>query len=86
MPGLKAIGNRRALEALAARQTAQNATPDDIATLQAILEEMREHSRANNLLLYSDTNGRLHRAVIRIADGRLVGREELNGAAAAGGR
>jgi len=58
---------RAALEALAARQAAQNATPDDVAALQRILDEMREHSRANDLLLYSDTNGRLHRAVIRIA-------------------
>lgn len=58
---------RAALEALAARQAARNATPDDIAELQVILAEMREHSRANDLLLYSDTNGRLHRTVIRIA-------------------
>lgn len=58
---------RAALEALAARQAAQNATPDDVVTLQTILEDMRAYSRANDLLLYSDTNGRLHRTVIGIA-------------------
>lgn len=58
---------RAALEALAARQAARNATPDDVATLHVILEELRSYSHANDLLLYSDTNARLHRTVIRIA-------------------
>jgi DNA-binding GntR family transcriptional regulator len=58
---------RAALEALAARKAAQNATPSDIAELQTIFDELRRHSSANDLLLYSDTNGRLHRKIISIA-------------------
>ena len=65
---------RAALEALAARKAAQNATPSDIAELQTIFDELRRHSSANDLLLYSDTNGRLHRKIISIARHQTIDR------------
>lgn len=64
---IEIVEARAALEALVARQAAKNATPDDVTELHAILDELREHSRANDLLAYSDTNARLHRKIISIA-------------------
>jgi DNA-binding GntR family transcriptional regulator len=58
---------RAALEALVARQAATRATPEDIAELRELLAELHGHSLANDLLAYSDTNARLHRRIIKIA-------------------
>lgn len=71
---IEILETRAALEALAARQAANNVTPEDAAELRAILDEMRAHNLANDLLAYSDTNGRLHRKIIGIANHRTVER------------
>jgi DNA-binding GntR family transcriptional regulator len=57
---------RAALEGLAARAAAANATDADVAELRAILAEMRRLLDAGDLLKASDTNAILHRRLLEI--------------------
>ena len=57
---------RAALEGLAARAAAANATDADTAELRAILAEMRRLLDAGDLLKASDTNAILHRRLLEI--------------------
>jgi DNA-binding GntR family transcriptional regulator len=65
---------RAALEALAARRAAQNATAADADSLRAILGEMRARLDAGDLLGASDHNARLHRRLLDIAGHAIVDR------------
>lgn len=56
---------RMVLEALAAREAAQHATPDEVAEMRAILAEMGQRLAAGELLRYSDGNARLHALILR---------------------
>jgi DNA-binding GntR family transcriptional regulator len=58
---------RAALEALAARFAAQNATSGDVSELEAILADMRGRLEANDLVGYSSRNGVLHQKLLEIA-------------------
>jgi DNA-binding GntR family transcriptional regulator len=65
---------RAALEALAARRAAQNASAADAEALRAILGEMRAKLDAGDLLGASDLNARLHRRLLDIAGHAIVDR------------
>jgi DNA-binding GntR family transcriptional regulator len=66
---------RVALECVAARQAAINATPDDVKRLRTILREMeRRIDRADDIVAYTDTNVRFHREILRIAGNATVTR------------
>ena len=65
---------RAALETLAARRAAQNATAADADSLRAILGEMRARLDEGDLLGASDHNARLHRRLLDIADHAIVDR------------
>jgi DNA-binding GntR family transcriptional regulator len=58
---------RMALECLAAEHAARNAKPADVAALRAILVEMGG-ALEGDLLVYAETNARLHHEIVRIAD------------------
>jgi DNA-binding GntR family transcriptional regulator len=64
---------RMALECLAAEHAAGNATPADIAALREILGEM-EAAISGDLLAYGETNARLHREIVRIANHTIAAR------------
>ena len=55
---------RAALEALAARHAARNATPDDLAALREIHEEMAARIAGGDLLAYSACNACFHGRVL----------------------
>ena len=65
---------RAALESLAMRHTALNATADDIATLRTLLDELAQLLEGGDLLDYSDMNARLHQQLLRIANHATVSR------------
>ena len=65
---------RAALETLAARRAAQNATAADADSLRAILGEMRARLDEGDLLGASDHNARLHRRLLDIAGHAIVDR------------
>src|SRR5690606_9613246 len=58
---------RAALEALAARRAAVNASAEDIAALRDIHDEMRHRIAAGDLLGYSDCNARFHARILEIS-------------------
>ena len=58
---------RAALESLAVRTAALNATKGDVAELRALLREMRSLLKAGDLLRVSDVNARLHRRLLEIS-------------------
>jgi DNA-binding GntR family transcriptional regulator len=58
---------RRLLEGLTAARAAERATPDQVAELRQIIQEMRDAVAAAELLRYSDANARLHGLVRAIA-------------------
>ena len=58
---------RAALESLAVRSAALNATKDDVAELRGLLREMRSLLKAGDLLRVSDVNARLHRRLLEIS-------------------
>jgi DNA-binding GntR family transcriptional regulator len=62
------LETRAVLEGLAARHAAQNATPDDVEHLHAILDGMRRRLDAGDLLGASDQNAVLHGRVLEIAN------------------
>jgi DNA-binding GntR family transcriptional regulator len=65
---------RAALESLAMRHAALNATTDDIATLRTLLDELAQRLKEGDLLGYSDVNARLHQQLLRIANHATVSR------------
>ena len=65
---------RAALESLAMRHAALNATADDIATLRTLLDELAQLLEGGDLLDYSDANARLHQQLLRIANHATVSR------------
>jgi DNA-binding GntR family transcriptional regulator len=58
---------RAALESLAVRSAALNATKDDVAELRGLLAQMKTLLRAGDLLRVSDVNARLHRRLLEIS-------------------
>jgi DNA-binding GntR family transcriptional regulator len=65
---------RAALESLAMRHAALNATADDIAALHTLLDELAQRLQGGDLLGYSDVNARLHQQLLRIAAHETVSR------------
>ena len=63
---------RAALEALAVRQAAEHATPDDVAELRAILGEMRARLDEGDLLGASEENAVLHAKLLELSGNRTV--------------
>ena len=68
------LETRMVLEGLAARHAAQNATKEQVAELQAILEQMESLVDAGDLLGASDLNARLHAHLLEISGHRTVSR------------
>jgi DNA-binding GntR family transcriptional regulator len=58
---------RAALESLAVRGAALNATKADVAELRGLLAEMKTLLKAGDLLRVSDVNARLHRRLLEIS-------------------
>jgi DNA-binding GntR family transcriptional regulator len=58
---------RAALESLAVRSAALNATDDDVAELRELLTRMKALLADGDLLRVSDVNGRLHRRLLEIS-------------------
>jgi DNA-binding GntR family transcriptional regulator len=56
---------RSALEGVAARHAAANATPADIAALRAVVARLRALRAAGDLLAYADENRELHALIVR---------------------
>jgi len=63
---------RAALEALAVRQAAENATASDVADLRAILREMRSRLDEGDLLGASEENAVLHAKLLELSGNRTV--------------
>jgi DNA-binding GntR family transcriptional regulator len=61
---------RAALESLAVRGAALNATDDEIAELRELLGQMRSLLEHGDLLRVSDVNARLHRRLLEISGNR----------------
>ena len=68
------IEARAALECLAVRYAAKNASEDDITELRSILSELRQRYEGDDLLGYSDTNAVLHRKLLQIANHAIASR------------
>lgn len=64
---IEIVEARIALESVAARHAARNATAADADALRAIMAELRELRRADDLLAYADKNRELHGAIVRIS-------------------
>ena len=65
---------RAALEAVAARHAAGNATEEDVAELRAITAEMERLREAGDLLAMSDCNAQLHRRILELSGHETVRR------------
>ncbi len=65
---------RAVLEGLAARVAAQRATPEDVASLRAILAEMQRLRQADDLVGVSSENGKLHRRLLEIGGHKTASR------------
>jgi DNA-binding GntR family transcriptional regulator len=63
---------RAALEALAVRQAAERATPDDVEELRAILARMRARLDEGDLLGASDENAALHSKLLELSGNQTV--------------
>jgi DNA-binding GntR family transcriptional regulator len=63
---------RAALEALAVRQAAERATPEDVEELRAVLGEMRARLDEADLLGASDENAVLHSKLLELSGNRTV--------------
>jgi DNA-binding GntR family transcriptional regulator len=63
---------RAALEALAVRQAAERATPEDVEELREILGEMRARLDEGDLLGASDENAVLHSRLLELSGNRTV--------------
>ncbi len=64
---IEMIETRAVLEGLAARQAAQRISEEDVATLNSILEQMKDRLFAGDLVGYSDGNADLHDLVVRLS-------------------
>lgn len=72
---LEILEARVALESLAVRYAALNATPEDVERLDAILAEMATRGTdANDEMAYAETNAAFHNELLRIADHQTVTR------------
>jgi DNA-binding GntR family transcriptional regulator len=58
---------RAALESVAVRSAARNATTADVAELRELLAQMKSLLKAGDLLRVSDVNARLHRRLLEIS-------------------
>ena len=58
---------RCALESVAARHAALNATTGDIAALRQIMAELRKLRKSGDLLAYADKNRELHAVIVRMS-------------------
>lgn len=65
---------RAALESLAMRHAALNATADDIAALHTLLDELAQRLKGGDLLGHSEVNARFHQQLLRIANHATVSR------------
>jgi DNA-binding GntR family transcriptional regulator len=65
---------RAALEGVAARHAADNATEQDVAELRAITAEMERLRETGDLLAMSDCNARLHRGILELSGHETVRR------------
>lgn len=65
---------RMALEALAARHAAINASAEDAIELKGMLDEMLVARDGGDLLAVSEVNGRLHQTILSIANHATVSR------------
>jgi DNA-binding GntR family transcriptional regulator len=65
---------RAALEGVAARHAADNATEQDVAELRAITAEMERLRETGDLLAMSDCNARLHRGILELSGHEAVRR------------
>jgi DNA-binding GntR family transcriptional regulator len=65
---------RAALESLAVRSAALNATDGDVAELRELLARMTSLLRAGDLLRVSDVNARLHRRLLEMSRNQTVTR------------
>lgn len=65
---------RAALEGLVARYAARNATEQDVAAIQAILQQMESYLSQGELLKISDLNAKLHARLLEIAQHQTVAR------------
>jgi DNA-binding GntR family transcriptional regulator len=63
---------RAALEALAVRQAAERATPEDVEELRVVLGEMRARLDEADLLGASDENAVLHSKLLELSGNRTV--------------
>jgi DNA-binding GntR family transcriptional regulator len=63
---------RAALESLAVRSAAHNATDDDVAELRELLAQMKSLLEHGDLLRVSDVNGRLHRRLLEMSQNQTV--------------
>jgi DNA-binding GntR family transcriptional regulator len=75
------IEARAALEGLAARKAAENATPEDDARLGELLAAMRSRVDAGSLAEASDANMDIHQVILEMAHQETIQRliESLNG-------
>lgn len=73
MEAVELLEARMALECLAAEHAAGNATRADVTILRAILDDM-EAAISGDLLAYGETNARLHREIVRIANHSIAAR------------
>jgi DNA-binding GntR family transcriptional regulator len=64
---LRTLRIREVLDGLAAALAAELATEEELDELSAIVAEMEQLVRANDMLGYSRLNGRLHTAILRAA-------------------
>lgn len=64
---LEVLEVRMAIECLAVRRAAQNATPDDVRRLNRILAEMEAFSVAGNTAGFGETNHAFHSELLRIS-------------------
>jgi DNA-binding GntR family transcriptional regulator len=64
---VRLVTEREALESLAVRSAALNATKGDVAELRGLLREMRSLLKAGELVRVSDVNARLHRRLLEIS-------------------
>jgi DNA-binding GntR family transcriptional regulator len=71
---LRALRVREALDGVAASLAAQFVTPEELAEMDAVLDEMRARDDTDALLGYAQLNSRLHDLVLRAARDATVDR------------
>lgn len=61
-----------ALESMAGRMVAQNATDEDIRTLWDLFRNFEEHDLKDHVSEYSDANIAFHKSIIRLSGSKLI--------------